>query len=331
MAIWGKKTDEEPSGPKSDSPTTAGAMPDNQNNLAQLTQTLDQLGTLLRDTNQQVIAYLLRRETEQAAAAVDNAAAQNPAGQTVAADSDMLAAVLEKLNLLESRLDSVSSVGVTKSENVAGEGTPADTLAVALGQISDGLSTHHETIAAMLVQLQQQLDGGLQHLATLLQPELPDETEAAPASTGLDWQRAVLGPELAEHPGLEAQRRQLFDAALAADAGACALVGQLLVFRSAAPEKTPPVLKEIGEAYYRWQPKRSAGTDPMEQALADWLTKTCDEAGIGNRIELVHSGERFDASRHSATERGVEISQVRGWIVLRDNGKVYTKAAVDVR
>ena len=52
---------------------------------------------------------------------------------------------------------------------------------------------------------------------------------------------------------------------------------------------------------------------------------------MSNTIELVHPGERFDSTRHNASKRGVEITQVLGWIVLRDNGKVYTKASVAVR
>jgi hypothetical protein len=52
---------------------------------------------------------------------------------------------------------------------------------------------------------------------------------------------------------------------------------------------------------------------------------------LHNTIELVHPGERFDATRHNASTRGVEITEVHGWIVLRDNGKVYTKANVTVR
>ena len=92
-----------------------------------------------------------------------------------------------------------------------------------------------------------------------------------------------------------------------------------------------PLLKEIGEAFYRWQPKAQPGANRMEDALVAWLQRACEDAGIGNSIELVDPGERFDSSRHSADGRGVEIIEVRGWIVLRDNGKVYTKATVAVR
>jgi hypothetical protein len=91
------------------------------------------------------------------------------------------------------------------------------------------------------------------------------------------------------------------------------------------------LLKDLGEAYYRWQPKTTPGNNLFEEALIGFLQRTCENAGIYNSIELVHPGERFDSSRHNASSRGVEIVQVLGWIVLRDNGKVYTKAAVEVR
>ena len=69
----------------------------------------------------------------------------------------------------------------------------------------------------------------------------------------------------------------------------------------------------------------------MEQALAGWLQDACQQGGAANTIELVDPGQRFDAARHSAAQRGVEITAVQGWVVLRDNGKVYTKAAVAVK
>jgi hypothetical protein len=146
-----------------------------------------------------------------------------------------------------------------------------------------------------------------------------------------DWERAIFGPGLAARPELAGMRRQFLADVLGNNSGACALAGQLFLFHSSPVERLPQLLKEIGEAYYRWQPKSQPGTNPVEEALAAWLQKACEDAGIHNTIELVHPGERFDAARHNAASRGVEITEVHGWIVLRDNGKVYTKAAVAVR
>ena len=60
-------------------------------------------------------------------------------------------------------------------------------------------------------------------------------------------------------PNLAFQRQQLLTGVLDGDAGACSLAGQLLVFQSAPAERLPQLLKDIGEAYYRWQPKTRAG------------------------------------------------------------------------
>lgn len=136
---------------------------------------------------------------------------------------------------------------------------------------------------------------------------------------------------LAKDPSLDSERLQFAEDILSDHAGACSLAGQLLVFQAASPEKMPALLKDIGEAYYRWQPKRNAGNRPMEEALAAWLQRACDNAGMSNNIALVHPGERFDSTRHTASGRGVEITDVFGWVVLRDNGKVYTKAGVAVK
>ena len=45
------------------------------------------------------------------------------------------------------------------------------------------------------------------------------------------------------------------------------LAGQLLVFQSAPAERLPQLLKDLGEAFYRWQPKATPGTNPLEEAL----------------------------------------------------------------
>ena len=58
---------------------------------------------------------------------------------------------------------------------------------------------------------------------------------------------------------------------------------------------------------------------------------TLESVEIGNKIEIVQVGDRYDMQRHNAKERGVEVSDVYGWIVLRDNGKVYSKANVSVQ
>jgi hypothetical protein len=106
------------------------------------------------------------------------------------------------------------------------------------------------------------------------------------------------------------------------------MLGYLLAFRSADQERKPKLLKELGEAFYLWKPD---GNPRLLEPLIQWVHATLDRAGINNRIEVVQVGDRYDMQRHNAKDRGAEVSSVAGWVVLRDNGKVYSKANVAVR
>lgn len=144
-------------------------------------------------------------------------------------------------------------------------------------------------------------------------------------------EQLIFGNDLWIYPSFQAQRQLLLQGLTAGESEALNLVGQLLVFRGAPPDRLPGLLKEVGEAYYRWQPHVSHNDDPLRDELAGWLQRKCDEAGSPNTIELVRPGDRYDNRRHHAKERGVEVAHVRGWVVLRENGKVYTKASVTVK
>jgi pyrroloquinoline quinone (PQQ) biosynthesis protein C len=197
-------------------------------------------------------------------------------------------------------------------------------------QYFNALPQYFTAIQQQVVAAQQHTDAGLRAIIDILRPPQP-EASAGGATVGGDWQEALLGGELAHNPALNLDKNQLLNGVLSGDPGACGLVGSLLQFRAAPADKMPPLLKDVGEAFYRWQPKTSNRASEMEKALAQWLMRACDQAGMANTIELVNPGERFDSLRHNASRPGVEIAQVLGWIVLRDNGKVYTKAAVTVK
>ncbi len=194
----------------------------------------------------------------------------------------------------------------------------------------NAMAQYLPAIQQQVVAAQQHADAGLRTIVDILRPP-QSAPDSAGAAVGGDWQEALLGGELAHNPALNADTNRLLNGVRSGDPGACGLVGGLLLFRAAAADKMPPLLKDIGEAFYRWQPKTSNRPSELEKALADWLMRACDQAGMANTIELVNPGERFDSLRHNASRAGVEITQVLGWIVLRDNGKVYTKAAVAVK
>lgn len=307
----------------------------------ELTAGLEQIGQHLDRTSRQVVEYLIGRSQPSATGdggptvdrlcekidtllqKLDKRASGASAGD---ATEETVAAALgplgEKIDRIASQLTSLAEAASGASQR--------ETIEQALAQLRDGLGRQLIAVAEGVRRLEGRLEGGLQGLSDLLRPVEPEPAAAGPATSG-DWQRIIFGAELAEHPELEFQRQQLLDGLMRGEPGACALIGQLIVFRSAVTERMPTLLKEIGEAYYRWQPKTRPGANRMEQVLVDWLQETMQEAGISNAIELVHPGERFDSTRHTAVSRGVEITEVHGWIVLRDNGKVYTKASVSAK
>ena len=144
-------------------------------------------------------------------------------------------------------------------------------------------------------------------------------------------EQVMFGPELAANQSLFGDRSALLQGLYTGDAAALTLLGHLLIFRGATPDRMSGLLKDIGEAFFRWRPGAGIGPDAFRDELTGWLQRKCEEADVPNTLELVHPGDRYDSKRHHSKERGVEVDQVRGWVVLRDNGKVYTKASVTLK
>lgn len=254
--------------------------------------------------------------------------------------------VAGKLEQFEGKLKSIDTLkdallpAITKLRDSLAEHHNAQS--VGIRQLSEMMSPYLNTMAQYLPAIQQQVaaaqqraDAGLRTIIDILRPPAPaggsPEAASAGAAVSGDWQEALLGGALAHNAALNADKNKLLKGVLSGDPGACSLVGSLLLFRSAAADKMPPLLKDIGEAFYRWQPRASNRPGELEKSLVAWLVRACDQAGMANTIELVNPGERFDSLRHNAPRPGVEVTQVLGWIVLRDNGRVYTKAAVAVK
>jgi hypothetical protein len=246
--------------------------------------------------------------------------------------------VVEKLEQMDARfktLDALKEAFVPNlvkvrdalSEQHGALNTGLRQLSEIVPQYFNALPQYFNAIQQQVAAAQQHVDAGLRTIVDILRPP---ETDSSAGVSG-DWQQAILGPELCGNPGLSKPRQELLCEVLAGEPAACGLAGTLMIFRSAPAEKMAPLLKEIGEAYYRWRPRAGGKVADMEQALAAWLQRACEQSGMSNSIELVHPGERFDSTRHNSPRPGVEITQVLGWIVLRDNGKVYTKASVAVK
>ena len=316
------------------------------------TRCYSQLGLALEQANQQVLAYLIERHSQAAGGAagtlgekldalagkVDRLSGGIPLPPPTAGTAPPVADAAAKgaLQSVQEKLDQLDAKFKALSEKAAAIDALKEAFIPTLVKVRDGLSEQHAALGGGIRQVQQQFDEGLRALGAML----PAGRRPLPAAPGSrlrraplsgDWQEAILGRDLAETSRTGSPTAAIALRLPPGRAGGLRLVGQLLVFRSSPAEKMPTLLKEIGEAYYRWSPQTGGRADEMENALVAWLQRACEQAGISNTIELVHPGERFDSTRHNAAERGVEITKSFGWIVLRDNGKVYTKASVAVK
>ena len=160
-------------------------------------------------------------------------------------------------------------------------------------------------------------------------PPAPTGIPVNPAAmAGGNWSQIIFGEQLSADPSISYLSGSLLSDVYAGDPTALGLVGQLLGFRSANAERKPKFLKDLGEAFYRWKP---VGDPPVREPLIIWVHALLGADGLTNRLEIVQVGDRYDMQRHNAAERGVEVADVFGWVVLRDNGKVYSKANVSLR
>jgi len=159
------------------------------------------------------------------------------------------------------------------------------------------------------------------------QPTRPGSI-AVTGGAGGNWSQIIFGDQLKVDPGIGSLSGALLSEVQTNADDAVGMLGYLLAFRSADQERKPKLLKELGEAFYLW---KSDGNPRLLGPLINWIHAVLDRAGINNRIDLVQVGDRYDMQRHNAKERGAEVSAVAGWVVLRDNGKVYSKANVSVR
>jgi hypothetical protein len=148
------------------------------------------------------------------------------------------------------------------------------------------------------------------------------------SGAGGDWSKIIFGDLLHTLPATAGLSGALLADVFADDGDAICLMGQLLGFRVANAERMARLSKELGEAFYRWRPTSDAA---CLNALIAWVEAMMARRGLENKIEIVQIGDRYDMQRHNAKERGVEICDVFGWVILRENGKVFSKANVSVR
>jgi hypothetical protein len=178
-----------------------------------------------------------------------------------------------------------------------------------------------------------EISAALERLAAVVEASARNESSYAadvePAA-GTDWRGLLFETTSPDEPP-QSDLQALINGLTHGDAGAVGLVGRLLAFQSAEAEELPVLLKDVGEAYYRWSNRLDFERVALREALIRRLIAACSRAGLGHRIETVRVGDRFDRSRHQTATGGWELTAVRGWVVLRENGSVYTKADVETR
>ena len=77
---------------------------------------------------------------------------------------------------------------------------------------------------------------------------------------GGNWSQIIFGDQLGSVPALSHFSGRLLSEVYGGDIDALGLVGQLIGFRSANAERKPKILKDLGEAFYRWKPVGDAAS-----------------------------------------------------------------------
>ena len=328
-------------------------------NLSEIASSLDKINGLMDEAKKQLTNHLLQEEKKATAAPAASAPVDLSPLKT------MIQSVLTRLDEMGSKIGQSSGVSAGASNpNAAAKQDVAE----AVTHVSGLFDTQNHNLQVAFNALDSKITDAVNYLVANLKgstapaqsaatapvveapkpaPAPQPEPQPAPqqhtpviqtmvnkVTGGISrdqLMKIILGQELCANGALSVYRDELLDGFLRGDRASAGLICAMIEFQSSTPERMPRLLQDIGEAYYRWHPKRGQGADPFERALAHNVCAVCEANGIKNTIELVETGQRFDSGRHNSNSRGVEITEVKGWVVLRDNGKVYTRAAVEVQ
>lgn len=324
-------------------------------NLSDIASSLDKINGLMDEAKKQLTSHLLQEEKKASAAPASSAPVDLSPLKT------MIQSVLTRLDEMGSKIGQSSGVSAAApNPNAAAKQDVAE----AETHIAGLFDAQNHNLQVAFNALDSKITDAVNYLVANLkgsgsaqpaaaasevpkpapapQPEPQPAPQHAPVIQTMvtkvtggisrdQLMKIILGQDLCANGSLSVYRDELLDGFLRGDRASAGLIGAMIEFQSSTPERMPRLLQDIGEAYYRWHPKRGQGADPFERALAHYVCALCEANGIKNTIELVETGQRFDSGRHNSNSRGVEITEVKGWVVLRDNGKVYTRAAVEVQ
>ena len=346
-----------PSGTGSAGFNTANGSGNTTADLSEIALSLDKINGLMDEAKKQLTNHLLQEEKKASAAPASSAPVDLSPLKT------MIQSVLTRLDEMGSKIGQSSGVSAgAPNPNAAAKQDVAE----AVTHVSGLFDAQNHNLQVAFNALDSKITDAVNYLVANLKGSAPAQPVAAtpaaeapkpapapqpepqpvPQPTPViqtmvnkvtggisrdQLMKIILGQELCANGSLSVYRDELLDGFLRGDRASAGLIGAMIEFQSSTPERMPRLLQDIGEAYYRWHPKRGQGADPFERALAHYVCALCEANGIKNTIELVETGQRFDSGRHNSNSRGVEITEVKGWVVLRDNGKVYTRAAVEVQ
>ena len=276
----------------------------------------------ISESQRQITDYLLKREENGFSAPAGPVSAVGGGAPTAA----QLQPVMENLNMLGQYLDQQMVPALNRRfdaleellKNLPAGAAPAPAAASEPAPTPEPAQTQPEETA----------NEPMNQVSSQQSAPQPQPMRLSTDLTQLD--KAFFG-EMALEPSIENERHYLLQGILAHDPASCYFGGILMMFQASNPEKMVLLLKDVGEAFYRWANAIPGyNLEQFEGVLANWAQYLCESAGLPNRIELVMPGQRFDSSRHNAVNRGATIARVHGWVVLRGNGSVYSKALVDV-
>ncbi|MDO4629551.1 MAG: hypothetical protein Q4C70_10240 [Planctomycetia bacterium] len=243
-------------------------------------------------------------------------------------DQQMMPAIGSRFDALENLLKNLPTTGsasVTSGVSVADSMSESGNVEVEKSLVNEAIQ--ESTASGYEADSASQMNSGMAQSAQMSAPP-----RASRSGGNQDELGKVFFGEMALEPSIQNELQYILQGILAHDSVSCYLGGILMMFQSSAPDKMVLLLKDLGEAYYRWANQfPDSNLEVLEDALVRWAQWLCESAGLPNRIETVMPGQRFDAGRHNSTTRGVTVTQVHGWVVLRGNGSVYSKALVDVQ
>lgn len=234
-----------------------------------------------------------------------------------------------------------TSVSPDKAALPAESGQPASAGLAAIG--AQVLQLFEQLSLTRVAPTPERADGGLEQVLKRLEsieegvsalreaPNVEEESDTfvEPPPMVEPLASVLMGDALRADKTLTPVWEQLTSQVLVGESTACQLGAFLMLFHRGALEECHKWIQAIGESWYRWAGEENG---EAKQALINWLNQECVRRNVPLRVEEVRSGVRFDSDRHIAVgQPGRDVYGVQGWLVLREDKSIFSKALVDSR